>query len=93
VRDDKGWMLHCGDAYFFHGEMDADPNCPIGLSVFQTLLQMDGPSRKANQIRLRELKKAQGDEVTLFCAHDPIELAQLSARNPQAQHGHARHAA
>jgi len=82
VRADDGWLLHCGDAYFFHGEMDADPHCPWGLEIFQKLVQMDGPTRVANQRRLRDLKRDHGHEVTLFCAHDPKELDTLHARRP-----------
>ncbi|MBI5926838.1 MAG: MBL fold metallo-hydrolase [Aquabacterium sp.] len=86
VRSEDGWLLHCGDAYFFRGEMDLDdPDCPLGLRVFQSLVQMDGASRVANQLRLRELKQHHGHEVTLFCAHDPVELAQLEARARQQQ--------
>lgn len=81
VRTDRGWLLHCGDAYFFRGEMDAEPHCPIGLSLFQSLLQMHGPSRLANQRRLRELKQAHGGEVTLFSAHDPVELSNMRTRD------------
>jgi len=89
VRAEDGWLLHCGDAYFFRGEMDDTPHCPVGLRLFQTVLQMDRVARLNNQLRLRELKQGRGDEVTLFCAHDPVELAQLAAR---ASHGERRHA-
>ncbi len=77
VKADEGWLLHCGDAYFYRGEMDADPHCPWGLSLFQRLVQMDGAQRLANQQRLRDLKAARGGLVTLFCAHDSVELVQL----------------
>ena len=80
VRTDRGWLLHCGDAYFFHGETEVDPSCPVGLRLFQGLVQMHGPSRLANQGRLRALRQAHGDEVTLFCAHDPSELANMRTR-------------
>lgn len=76
VRTDEGWLLHAGDAYFFHGEMAAEPHCPIGLKVFQSLVQVDGAQRLANQQRLRELKAAHPDDLSIFCAHDPTELAQ-----------------
>lgn len=94
VRSDRGWLLHCGDAYFFRGEMDmADPHCPIGLNLFQRVVQMDGANRLANQLRLRELKQQHGDEVTLFCAHDPVELAQLDAAANERHRQGGRHAA
>jgi hypothetical protein len=41
---------------------------------------MYGPARVANQQRLRELKRDHGSEVTLFCAHDSVELGQLQQR-------------
>jgi hypothetical protein len=34
----------------------------------------DANARISNQERLRELARTQGDEVRLFCAHDPVEL-------------------
>jgi glyoxylase-like metal-dependent hydrolase (beta-lactamase superfamily II) len=80
VRTDRGWLLHCGDAYFFHGEMEPDPRCTPGLRLFQSLVQMHGASRLTNQRRLRELKQAHGREVTLFCAHDPLELSNMRTR-------------
>ena len=80
VKGDGGWLLHCGDAYFHRDEMDvAQPRCPVGLRIFQSLLQMDRASRLANQRRLRELKRDHGQEVTVFCAHDPVELNLLAA--------------
>lgn len=92
VRGDEGWLLHCGDAYFYRGEMDAEPECPIGLRVFQNMVQMNRTQRLANQARLRQLKQTHGDEITLFSAHDPVELAQLVARG-HGQDSHLQRAA
>ncbi|MGC9671286.1 MBL fold metallo-hydrolase [Planosporangium sp. 12N6] len=73
------WLLHAGDAYFFHGE--ADPVRPAStpfLGLFQTMVQIDGRARRANQARLRELRAAHGDRVEVFCAHDEVELARYT---------------
>lgn len=80
IRDGEGWLLHCGDAYFNNGEMAEPPSCPPMLRFFQNLTGSDGKARKANQERLRELKRGHGDEVTLFCSHDPRELELAQAR-------------
>jgi glyoxylase-like metal-dependent hydrolase (beta-lactamase superfamily II) len=80
IRDGKGWLLHCGDAYFNNGEMATPPSCPPMLRFFQNMTGSDGKARKANQERLRELKRGHGDEVTLFCSHDPRELELAQAR-------------
>jgi len=69
------WMLHAGDAYFHHGEMERTPHCPSGLRIFQAQLSVNDRQRKKNQERLRKLKAEKGDALKLFCAHDPIELA------------------
>jgi glyoxylase-like metal-dependent hydrolase (beta-lactamase superfamily II) len=72
------WMLHCGDAYFFHGELDfTRPTCPPLLRAFQTIVQVDGKMRLHNQQRLRELVHTHGAQVRVFCAHDPTELDAL----------------
>ncbi len=84
VNTDEGWLLHCGDAYFNHGEMATPPSCPPVLRFFQNVTGSDGKARKANQERLRELARTYGDEVKLFCAHDPRELELAQARTAGA---------
>ena len=80
VRDGGGWALHCGDAYFFRDEVASPPSCPPGLRMFQTAMAADNSARVANQARLRELARDHGDEVRLFCSHDPVELEREQAR-------------
>jgi glyoxylase-like metal-dependent hydrolase (beta-lactamase superfamily II) len=74
INTPDGWLLHGGDAFFFRGEIETPPRCPPGLRFFQQINQHDGKARHANQARLRELKRAHGDEVTLLCSHDPKML-------------------
>lgn len=73
----KKWLLHCGDAYFHRSEValkHEDP-MPAGVAFFEKLVQTLPAERVATQARLRELVKSSGDEVELFCAHDPVEYA------------------
>ena len=79
VRTPSGWLLHGGDAYFFHGELADPPVCPTGLHLFQTLVAVDDRARRANRDRLRELVRDHGSEVQVFSAHDPVELARMRA--------------
>ncbi len=74
-----GWLLHAGDAYFYHGEMDQPPQCTSGLSLFQRVMAVDNAQRVLNQSRLRELIKSSGDDVRVFSAHDSCELAKQRA--------------
>lgn len=81
VKAEGGWLLHAGDAYFFHGEMETVRRCPPGLRLFQTLVEMQRGARLANQQRLRELAHApdRPEGLRVFCAHDPAEFARFSA--------------
>ncbi|MFD0278094.1 MBL fold metallo-hydrolase [Kitasatospora sp. NPDC127111] len=75
VRDADRWLLHCGDAYFSHADVDpAGLRRPPGLTAFQRLVAADNPTRLANLSRLRELRRNHDAEVRLICAHDPAEL-------------------
>jgi glyoxylase-like metal-dependent hydrolase (beta-lactamase superfamily II) len=69
------WLLHCGDAYFHHGEVRTPPHCPPGLRGFQALNQLDGAARRQNQERLRELAERHAADVELICSHDASTLA------------------
>jgi glyoxylase-like metal-dependent hydrolase (beta-lactamase superfamily II) len=74
VNTGQGWLLHCGDAYFHHGEVATPPHCPAGLRAFQNLVGHDRKTRLANQERLRELAREHADEVELICSHDPVYM-------------------
>jgi glyoxylase-like metal-dependent hydrolase (beta-lactamase superfamily II) len=77
-RGDR-WLLHCGDGYFHRDEIATPPSCPPILRGFQSVMAADNGARKNNQERLRELSRAHGDEVSIFCAHDPHELKREQA--------------
>lgn len=75
VRSGPRWLLHAGDAYFDHAEMNPQhPHVPFGLAAYQRLMQTDGAARRQNQQRLRDLAARARDEVTIFCSHDLVEL-------------------
>jgi glyoxylase-like metal-dependent hydrolase (beta-lactamase superfamily II) len=80
VKTGDKWLLHCGDAYFYHGETQSRGNCPPGLRFFQSVVQTDKAARLSNQDRLRTLVADHGDEIETISAHDPVELHRY-ARN------------
>jgi glyoxylase-like metal-dependent hydrolase (beta-lactamase superfamily II) len=84
VQTDKGWLLHAGDAYLHRDQMHlAHPGCPAGMAVYQHIMDTDRPARRANQDRLRALKRAQAGAIDIFCSHDAAELAERQAElNP-----------
>jgi glyoxylase-like metal-dependent hydrolase (beta-lactamase superfamily II) len=84
VAIDRGdrWLLHAGDAYFFHAEMDPQrPRCTPGLRFYQWMMEKDRASRLHNQRRLRELNRAHAREVSIFCGHDITEFERLSGHS------------
>ncbi|MFF2020932.1 MBL fold metallo-hydrolase [Streptomyces sp. NPDC058171] len=79
VRDGDGrWLLHAGDAYLHHGELEHTPprSHPV-LEPVQQGAQTDAAVRLATRDRLRSLRRDHADEVTVFSAHDPWELARF----------------
>ena len=73
VRDKDKWLLHAGDAYFFHGQIEARPRTPLVLGFFQRRVDMDRAMRLANQERLRALEQRHDGEVTIFNSHDAVD--------------------
>jgi glyoxylase-like metal-dependent hydrolase (beta-lactamase superfamily II) len=85
VRRSDGWLLHCGDAYFHHSEVEPGGGAaPKGLRWFESLASVDGAQRLANQARLRELARLAIGEVKLICSHD---LAEFAAMKSEAREG------
>lgn len=77
IRQSDSWLLHAGDAYVHHSELQYDSVYP-GIVEYQGLLDVDKKARIQNQARLRELANNPAAKVHVFCSHDPLELAQLS---------------
>lgn len=78
VQGDDGWLLHAGDAFFNHGQMADHASCPVALRAFQRMVCEDRPRCRDNIERLRGLALDDNARVRVFCAHDPLDLAQLS---------------
>ncbi|MFF0309289.1 MBL fold metallo-hydrolase [Streptosporangium sp. NPDC004379] len=75
VRDQDRWLLHAGDAYFYHGELRAgEPEPHPLMDILQNDSQVDPGLRLSSRDRLRALTHDHGDEVEVFSAHDPWEF-------------------
>lgn len=83
VQGPNGWLLHAGDAYFYHAEMAAHPYCTPGLQAYQRMMEKNRPARLWNQERLRRLAQEHRDDVTVFCSHDLQEFNALAHHNPR----------
>jgi len=86
VRRSEDWLLHCGDAYFHHSEIETgSAAAPAGLQALERLMSVDGAARRANLARLRALARLTMGEVKLFCSHDPVEFAALKGEEAEAE--------
>lgn len=81
VDTGDGWLLHAGDAYFFHGQMAPfGPHCSHGLAAFQVITQTLPAKRKENLRRLQALATEHQDDIRVFSAHSSDELRRLLRR-------------
>ncbi len=72
VKAEDEWLVHAGDAYFHHHTLNGQP-VPKGFVAFESMVQVNGPQRRASAAALRELHERYED-VRVFCSHDPSEL-------------------
>lgn len=80
VSSKDGWLLHGGDAYFFHKQIAQNPSCPKGLDLFQKLIAENDKARKANVARLRDLALSKSQTVQVISSHDPVEFDMLRTK-------------
>lgn len=78
VQNGDRWLLHCGDAYYYHREIDYAKETHPLLDIVQTSSQVSRDLRLGTQARLRELIREHGDHVEVFSAHDPWEFARYA---------------
>ncbi|MGW7370119.1 MBL fold metallo-hydrolase [Streptomyces sp. NPDC054841] len=79
VQQPDRWLLHAGDAYFFHGEIDLRrPRCPRPLALHQRLVADDHEQRLDQLERLTALRRAHPRLVRVFSSHDAQEFDLLA---------------
>ena len=73
VAVDNGdrWILHTGDAFYHHGQLDGSNSAPRAITAMERLIARDWAKVKGNHQRLRELWAANDPDLLLVNAHDP----------------------
>ncbi|MFC8244483.1 MBL fold metallo-hydrolase [Streptomyces chartreusis] len=69
------WILHVGDSYYHHGQVDGTGHVPRALTLMERLIAANWPRVKANHKRLSELWQAADPDLLLVNAHDPLLLS------------------
>ena len=75
LKRGEDWLLHCGDAYFHRAQIYPERGkVPIGIKLFESSVQWKKSMRIENAKRLQHLAHTHQDDVTLICAHDPVDF-------------------
>ena len=77
VKTADRWLLHCGDAYISRSDIDPEHASRSRPGWIQSLADRLFP----HVPRLQTLHREHGDEIDIFCAHDPYELASLQGNS------------
>jgi glyoxylase-like metal-dependent hydrolase (beta-lactamase superfamily II) len=80
LRMGDRWLMHCGDAYAYYGQVDPVKPYAFPSGRLMEILVMTGfRIPKRHRARIRQLVQAHGDEVQTFCAHDAHEFELCTA--------------
>lgn len=71
VRQGAGWLLHAGDAVFFHSELEEMPHMPTAARGYQWFMETSQVRRRRSLKALRALVRDAGGDVRVVCIHDP----------------------
>lgn len=73
VETNKGWLLHCGDAYYIKEELRKRDKAPLGVKGFRAFAHMN-PSQANSKL---EVLRGLLGRATLVSSHDPFEYRNL----------------
>ncbi len=79
VETDTGWVLHAGDTFYHHGEVDGTGSVPKMLPVMERFMASSFEQVLANQHRLGEVAQDLTNNIFVINAHDSTLLKQAQA--------------
>ncbi|WP_330180294.1 MBL fold metallo-hydrolase [Nocardia sp. NBC_01503] len=65
------WILHAGDSFYHHGQLDGSRTAPLALTAMERLVAADRSRVRANHERLTRLWSAAEPDLLLVNSHDP----------------------
>lgn len=68
---DDRWILHVGDSFYHHGQIDGHGKPPIALTGMERVIAYNWPQVRDNHHRLRELWSTADPGLQIVNAHDP----------------------
>jgi glyoxylase-like metal-dependent hydrolase (beta-lactamase superfamily II) len=79
VKGPRGWMLHAGDTYFNRDEAHGDGTPPPLVGAYERFMADDIEAQRESLARLRQMLRQPVADIAVFCTHDPVEFAAISA--------------
>ena len=76
------WVLHAGDAFYHHGQIDGHGGAPLSLRLMERLIAHDWARVQANHARLSALVAAGSPDLCIVNAHDPTMLSEVTQGGP-----------
>lgn len=86
IENDGNWLLHAGDTYYFHGQMDEKPSCTPGFRLFQWLSHLGHAAAIRRLQKVHRIVLENPDKIETLCTHDPLEFDRYGV-NPSGQDG------
>ncbi|MEU1204136.1 MBL fold metallo-hydrolase [Nocardia sp. NPDC005825] len=65
------WVLHVGDSFYHHGQLDGSHSAPRALTAMERVIAYDWKQVEANHQCLTELWTAADPDLLLINSHDP----------------------
>lgn len=81
------WVLHAGDAFYHHGQLDGTGRAPIALTALERVVAHDWHMVQANHRRLADLWRLAEPDLVLVNAHDPTLLHRARLRGAAPTQG------
>ncbi|HEV7196420.1 MAG TPA: MBL fold metallo-hydrolase [Pedococcus sp.] len=74
------WILHVGDSFYHHGQIDGTGKAPLALTAMERFIAHDWKLVQGNHRRLAELWQAADPDLLVVNAHDPSLLRRAQQR-------------
>jgi glyoxylase-like metal-dependent hydrolase (beta-lactamase superfamily II) len=79
-RDDGGWLLHCGDAYYVKEELRLNGKAPAGVRRFRCIAHVNHPKAMSQIEKLKGLLNSTKTRISMISSHDQYEYRNLFGR-------------
>lgn len=77
VETGSGWLLHCGDAYYFKDELSPDKPLPVFHKIFRRLAHVNYAGAMHQLERIREVWSNNRETLRIMASHDQMEYMDL----------------